>query len=103
MMKFRASDEQLKKIIFNAIEASKAFPNSLGVQWSVEQLSFTPEQIKLNKSHLQFDYVWGRCVKLYIYHIEDDCYEIEHEPTPERQTWVWKYPTNEALIKSIVS
>lgn len=100
-MKFRATDEQLRQIIFNAIQASKARTNSLGVQYSLEPLSFTPEQIKLNKNYLQFDYVCGRCVKLYIYQVENDCYEIEHEPTPERQTWVWKYPTNEALIKSV--
>jgi hypothetical protein len=103
IMKFIASDEQLKQIIFNAIQASKPWTNSLGVQNSMEPLSITPQHIKLNKSYLQFDYVYGRCVKLYIYQVENDSYEIEHEPTPERQTWVCKYPTNEALIKSVVS
>jgi hypothetical protein len=106
MTRFTASDEQLKQIIFNAIEASKAWTNSLGVQYSMEPLSITPERIKLNKSHLQFDYVCGRCVKLYIYQVENDCndcYEIEQEPTPDRQTWIYKYPTNEALIKSVVN
>jgi hypothetical protein len=101
-MIFRASDEQLKQIIFNAIEASKPWTKSLGVSMSIEPLSITPERIKLNKSHLQFDYVYGRCVKLYIYQVENNCYEIEGTPTPDYQTWAFKYPTNEALIKSVI-
>jgi hypothetical protein len=44
-----------------------------------------------------------RCVKLFIYHVENDVYEIEHNPVPEHQTWVYKYPTNEDLIKFAVS
>jgi hypothetical protein len=102
-MRFRASDEQLKQIIFTAIKASRAWIYSLGVQYSLEPLTINPEHIKINKNYWQFDYICGRCVKLYIYHIEKHCYEIEHEPTPERQTWVLTYPTNEALIKSAIN
>ncbi len=101
--RFTASDEQLKQIICNAIEASKAFIKSLGIQWTKEPLTITPENIKLNKNYLELDYICGRCVKLFIYHVENDVYEIEHEPVPERQTWVYKYPTNEDLIKSAVN
>jgi hypothetical protein len=99
-MNFEATDDQLKRIIFNAVEASKARLNSIGVSLSVEPLTIRPEHIKIDKNWLQFDYVYGRCVKLYIYHIGGNLYEIEHEPTPDRQTWVYKYPDNESLIKS---
>lgn len=66
----------------------------------MEPLTIGPEHIKINKNWLQIDYICGRCAKLYIYHIEGELYEIEHEPTPDRQTWVYKYPDNESLIKS---
>jgi hypothetical protein len=45
-MKFIASDEQLKQI-FNAIQASKPWTNSLGVQYSMEPLNITPQHTKL--------------------------------------------------------
>jgi hypothetical protein len=45
--------------------------------------------------------VRGRCVKLFIYKVGDNCYEIEDEPIGNRQTWMGKYPSNEALVKSV--
>jgi hypothetical protein len=103
-VQFFATEQQLKQIVFNAIEWSKP-PLKHGpyLFWSPE-LPFTAENIKLNfqGSWLDIDCICGRCVKLFIRKVTEDCYEIEDEPTSERQTWVYKYPTNEALIKSVI-
>ena len=99
------SPSQLKQIVFNAIEYSKP-PLKHGpyLFWSAE-LPFKSENIKLEflGSWLDVDYVCGRCVKLFIRKVAEDCYEIENEPTPDSQTWAHKYPTNEALIKSVIN
>ena len=104
-MQFFATEQQLKQIVFNAIEYSKP-PLKHGpyLFWSSE-VPFKPENIKLKfqGSWLDIDYVCGRCVELFIRKVAEDCYEIENEPTPERQTWGHKYPTNEALIKSVIN
>jgi hypothetical protein len=104
-MQFCATEQQLKQIIFNAIEYSKPplLQHGPYLVWSPE-LPFKAENIKLEfqRSWLNLDYICGRCVKLFIRKVAEDCYEIEDEPTPERQTWVCKYPTNEALIKSVI-
>ena len=103
-MQFCATEQQLKQIVFNAIEWSKP-PLRHGpyLFWSPE-LPFNAENIKLKfqGSWLDVDWVCGRCVKLFIRKVAEDCYEIKDEPTPERQTWAYKYPTNEALIKSVI-
>ena len=103
-MQFLATEQQLKQIVFNAIEWSKP-PLQYGpyLFWSPE-LPFKAEDIKLKfqGSCLDLDYVCGRCVKLFISKVAEDCYEIKDEPTPDRQTWAYKYPSNEALIKSVI-
>lgn len=98
-MQFTATKQQLKQIIFNAINASNPFGN--GHYEYCPELGIKPEDLKLNENHLIFDYVRGRCVKLFIYKIANNCYEIEHEPIGNRQTWMGVYPTNEALVKSV--
>jgi hypothetical protein len=103
-MQFCATEQQLKQIVFNAIEYSKP-PLQHGpyIVWS-QKLPFKAEDIKLEfqGSWLDFDYVRGRCVKLFIRKVAEGCYEIKEEPTSDRQTWICKYPTNEALIKSVI-
>jgi hypothetical protein len=103
-MIFSASEQQLRRIIFNAIEASKPLEGSIGLQYALDPFDLKPELIKLNKNWLNFDYVYGRCVKLYIIKVEqsDDCYKIEYEPNRTSQTWVCKYPTNKSLIESVI-
>ena len=104
-MQFLATEQQLKQIVFNAIEWSKP-PLKHGpyLLWSPE-LPFKAEDIKLKfqGGWLDLDYILGRCVKLCIRKVADNCYEIDNEPTPDRQTWAHKYPTNEALIKSVIN
>jgi hypothetical protein len=101
-MIFTATEEQVQQIIFNAIKHSKPFTNSIGVQYLFEPFKLRPEDIKVNKDTLYFDYVLGRCVKLFIYRIGIDRYEIQDEPTFDRQTWICKYPTNAALVNEVI-
>ena len=98
-MQFTATEQQLKQIIFNAIDASNPFDK--GHYEYCPQLGFKPEDLRLNENYLIFDYVRGRCVKLFIYKIAEGCYEIEDEPIGNRQTWMGIYPTNEELVKSV--
>ena len=98
-MQFIATQEQLKQIIFNAIAASTPFGN--GYYEYCPDLKVKPEDLKLNEDDLTFDYVRGRCVKLFIYKVGENCYEIEDKPIGDRQTWMRRYPTNEALVKSV--
>jgi hypothetical protein len=98
-MQFNATKQQLQQIIFNAIDASNPFGN--GHYEYHPELGVKPENLKLNENCLIFDYVRGRCVKLFIYKTRKSCYEIEDEPIGNRQTWMGKYPTNEALVKSV--
>ena len=76
-MQFHATEQQLKQIIFNAIEYSKP-PLQYGpyLVWS-PLLPFNAENIKLKfeGSWLNVDYICGRCVKLFIRQISDDCYD----------------------------
>ena len=98
-MQFIATGQQLKQIIFNVIDASNPFGK--GHYEYHPELGMKPEDLKLNENYWIFDYVRGRCVKLFIYKVADNCYEIEDEPIGNRQTWMGKYPTNEALVKSV--
>jgi len=99
-MNFTATKQQLQQIVFNAIDASNPLGNG-HFNYSPD-LGFKPEDIKLDEDYLIFDYVHGRCVKLFIYKVAEGCYEIEDEPIGNRQTWMGKYPTNEALVGSVI-
>ena len=99
-MKFKATNDQLKQIIFNAIEVSH--PLGFGCFSYRPELEFKAEDLKLNKECLIYDYVCGRWVKLFIFEVGVDCYEIENEPIGEYQTWIGTYPTNEALVTSVI-
>ena len=99
MLRFTATQQQLKQIIFNAIQASNPFGN--GHYEYNPELGIKAEDLNLNEKCLLFDYVRGRCVKLFIYKTGDNCYQIEDEPIGDRQTWMGVYPTNEALVKSV--
>jgi hypothetical protein len=74
-MQFRATKQQLQQIIFNAIDASNPFGK--GYYEYHPELGVKPEYLRLNENHLIFDYVRSRCVKLYIYKVADNTYEIE--------------------------
>jgi hypothetical protein len=99
-MQFTATKQQLQQIIFNAIDASNPLDN--GHYEYIPELGLKPEDLRLNENHLIFDYVRGRCVKLYIYKVGKNCHEIEDEPIGNRQTWMGVYPTNEALVRSAI-
>ncbi|MEP6517440.1 hypothetical protein [Microcoleus vaginatus] len=97
---FKATKEQIRQIGANAIDYSR--PIGLGFLYHRSDLVIRIEDIELEDGNLNLDYVAGRCVKLFIRNIGDEMWEIPDSPTPDYQTWVTKYPTNEALVESVV-
>lgn len=98
---FKATEQQIRQIAVNAIKSSRPF--ALGYLNHRPDLSVKPENIELaSDGSLHLDYVAGRCVKLSICKIGDDEWQIKDSPTPDYQSWVHKYPTNEALVESVV-
>lgn len=97
---FKATEQKIKQIAVNAIQCSR--PVGLGYLQTLSDLVVKPEDIELRHGSLELDYVAGRCVKLFVRNIGDEVWEIKSEPIWDYQTWVSKYPTNEALVESIV-
>jgi len=97
---FKATKEQIRQIGANAIDYSR--PMGFGIFAHRSELFIRIEDIELEEGNLNLDYVAGRCVKLFIRNIGDDMWEIAESPTPDYQTWVRQYPTNEALVESVV-
>ena len=106
-MKFKATDEQVKQIFCNAINAS--IPVGMGF------LHFKPEDVKPEEiemytigEDLRFDadYFQGRMVKLSISQTDNEGeWKITKpidEPTQDYQSWATKYPTKEALVNSVL-
>lgn len=97
---FKATKEQIRQIGANAIDYSR--PMGFGYLHYRSDQFIRTEDIELEDGNLNLDYVAGRCVKLFIRNIGDDTWEIPESPTPDHQTWVRRYPTNESLVESVV-
>ncbi len=97
---FKATKEQIRQIGANAIDYSR--PMSFGYLNHRSDQFIRIEDIELEDGNLNLDYVAGRCVKLFIGNIGDDMWEIPESSMPDYQTWVRHYPTNEALVESVV-
>jgi hypothetical protein len=102
-MKFKATDEQLKEIIANAVLASR--PVGMGF------LSFDPSLHKkqildslasytICRQHA-IDYFQGRMVKLWLKSEGDIRSLPDRPPEPDYQSWCSRYPTYEDLVKSV--
>lgn len=98
---FKATNQELAQIAVNAIRYSR--PIGLGYLEALKELDIKLENIELKGRNLDLEYVAGRCVKLFIRNIGEDLWEIPDSPTPDHQTWISKYPTNEALVESVVN
>jgi len=102
-MRFKATEEQLTKIVLNAVNASA--PVGLGrLQYTPGDLTAKDLNIEFTKlSFLSFDYVQGRMVKLHIKKVEHE-WELPDDdffpPNPEYQSWAAIYPTYQALLRS---
>lgn len=97
---FKATKQEVIQIAVNAIRYSR--PIGLGYLEALKELDIKLGDIELRHGNLELDYVAGRCVKLFIRNIGDETWEIAESPTRDYQTWVSKYPTNEALVESVV-
>lgn len=105
-MKFKATKEQVIKIITNAINASK--PMGMGsLFWRNKDYKTEEIEILLGNS-TEVDYFQGRMVKLFIGSCqtspsikEPNIYETFRNPKIDYQSWVTKYPTYEDLVTSV--
>jgi len=99
-MIFKATEEQVKQIAANAVNASK--PMGMGFLHYTNRV-FTNKDFNIDKFGLNLDYVQGRMVKLNIKHKGDNQWQIIHgEPTYDYQSWINKYPTNQDLVNSVL-
>ena len=111
-MKFKATEEQLKRVAAAAVNASGGF--GMGML-HFRQKEYKPEEIDLNFAQFQFernvrgvkpginiDYYEGRMVKLYVRPTKvDGEYEVEdRSPRADYQSWAATYPTYRDLLKA---
>ena len=103
-MIFKATEEQVKQIMCNAVNASTAV--GLGIMY-FKSKDYTPVDIKpLLKDPLIYgaDYFDGRMVKLEIRQVDADKWRVTHpaySPNPEYQSWAHRYLTLEELLASV--
>lgn len=99
-IKFRATEDQIRKIAVNAIHASS--PMGMGYLHFVPGDHFKPEDISISpKVGIYLDYVQGRMVKLSIIFEGDNTWTMSNDLDVEYQSWAAKYPTGEDLLKSV--
>jgi len=96
---FKATEEQIKQIAANAVNAS--IPMGMGFLQATNK-EFKSTEFDLTKSGLNLDYVQGRMVKLTINRLENNKWIIVGSARADYQSWVSKYPTNRALVESII-
>ncbi len=114
-MEFTATEEQVKQIVCNAINAS--VPIGLGIlglyDSSVKQ--YTLSEVQDPDGSFDLDYFHGRMVKLCIIPVigqlgenkgtGERCWKIirpDYPPNIEYQSWAKEYPTLEELVGSII-
>ena len=106
-MYFKATDEQVMHMASLACNAAKPMGNGW-IHYQANKV-FSSADFKIEKHgslprELSLDYVQGRMVKLCI--VEDagipGIWIITRgaNPNPEYQSWCYRYPTEEALIKA---
>lgn len=104
-MRFIATDEQVKQMGCNAINAST--PMGMGVLHYDESVVYTADMFQSGPitTLMHIDYIGGRMVKLSISRdmTLGDHWEVGagREPTSDYQSWCSKYPTYEDLAKSV--
>jgi hypothetical protein len=110
-MKFKATEEQIKKAAALAINMSTplgmGFMHYRPKDYKPEEIDLTFDQFgnKFGKTagSVCIDYYEGRMVKLYITGLGADIWEIPEglgPPRPNYQSWAVKYPTYADLLKA---
>jgi hypothetical protein len=106
-MKFKATEEQIRKVAALAVNASK--PMGMGM-FHFKPKTYTPEEIDLNfdqfghtfgkkEGSVNLDYYEGRMVKLYIKGLGNDMWECPSGPAArDYQSWASTYPNYEQLL-----
>lgn len=104
-MQFTATDEQVKQMACNAINASEAV--GMGVLHNRPGFEFKPDNIVFinhgGQDCIDVDYAMGRMVKLSIHRVKDNIWEIRRGSSPrsDYQSWCYKYPSEFDLIASV--
>lgn len=99
MITFKATDEQVKQIAVNAVQASK--PIGMGFLHYNPSKKYNSSDFTIGHSGIDLDYINGRMVKLYLWKIDDGIWKINGKAQSDYQSWVHKYPTYEDLLKSV--
>ncbi len=100
MIDFTATDEQIKQIAANAVNAS--VPVGLGFLQATRRV-FVPADFDIDGEGLFLDYVEGRMVKLNLRRVAGDRWEMPGGPPRlDYQSWAAHYPTYQNLIDSVL-
>jgi hypothetical protein len=108
MVRFKATDDQVRQIAVNAIKAS--LPMGMGHLHYNPNQEFPASEIRIHEGpatgerRCSLDYAGGRMVKLTMVQAKDGVWEVRfpHEtPDREYQSWVRQYATTEALLQSV--
>lgn len=98
MATFKATPDQLKQLVANAVNAS--IPMGMGYL-HYKKVDYSPEQFDVGADKdIAVDYLEGRMVKLYITSLGLDMYEIGDKISIDYQSWMAMYPTVQDLIVS---
>jgi hypothetical protein len=108
-MTFFANEDQIYQIFTNAINASK--PVGFG-RFQYKDVTYTVDEVKTalqgnTSNHMEGTWLWvdyfeGRMVKLTVSRENENEWFIAGDPKIDYQSWVHKYPSYEALIKSVI-
>lgn len=106
MIHFKATNDQLRQLINNAINASS--PVGLGLMHfkagdiSLDRDKFEDQLRSPNGNIISVDYFQGRMVKLTIWKNKDmdGSYRMRENIRGDYESWICKYPTVPDLLKS---
>lgn len=102
-MEFNASDEEVKQILCNAVNAS--IPVGMGFL-QYQKGEYKEVEMAFHNSCYSIDYYDGRMVKLAIKELAVRKWKVltpDKEPNIEYQSWAVKYPTTKELIESVLT
>lgn len=104
-MKFKATEEQVRQMAVNAINASRQFGMGFlqsGAEATLEEVK--TDKVSGGKRRLSVDYFNGRMVKFHALEIGDGVWEAWPDlPRGDYQSWCGQYPTMKMLLSSVIT
>ena len=100
-MKFKATDDQIGQLMAHAVNASA--PNGMGVL-SYQNREYSKEELLAQypaTDNINIDYHDGRMVKLHLYRLKEDTWDITDTISPEYQSWCSTYHGPIDLLHSV--